>query len=205
MKTTVAGLTLAIVFCALAIAQEAPPPAEGQTMTVNPSMQAQPTVIVGPPLEGHVVRGPNYSVARVIGPGKFWKDSALMHEIGVSDEQVRRIEKIFQDHRLDLIDLHAALEKQEAILEPLVEADQPDEKQVVAQIDKVAQARANLEKGNAQMLLAIRRVLTVDQWKKLRELPGVDTIHAEPYTRLPTVPPPGRRFEPQSTYPPAHP
>jgi hypothetical protein len=114
------------------------------------------------------------------GPGKWWKDSELMRKIGVSDEQVQKIEKIFQDHRLQLIDLHAALEKQEAILEPLIEADQPDEAQVTAQIDKVAQARANLEKSNAQMLLAIRRVLTVDQWKKLRDLPGIATTLTGP-------------------------
>jgi hypothetical protein len=103
-----------------------------------------------------------------------------MRKIGVSDEQVQKIEKIFQDHRLNLIDLHAVLEKQEAILEPLVEADQPDESQVIAQIDKVAQARANLEKSNAQMLLAIRRVLTIEQWKKLRDLPGIATTLTGP-------------------------
>lgn len=134
------------------------------------------------------------------GPGKWWKDSALMQKIGVSDDQVQRIEKIFQEHRLQLIDLHAALEKQEAILEPLVEADQPEEAQVIAQIDKVAQARASLEKSNAQMLLAIRRVLTIDQWKKLRDLPGVAPFHPGPRFRppapgfsapLPPAPPPG--------------
>jgi Spy/CpxP family protein refolding chaperone len=113
-----------------------------------------------------------------------------MRRIGVSDEQVQKIEKIFQDHRLELIDLHASLEKQEAILEPLIEADQPDESQVIAQIDKVAQARANLEKSNAQMLLAIRRVLTVDQWKKLRDLPGV------------AMTPTGARFGPPAALPP---
>jgi Spy/CpxP family protein refolding chaperone len=127
------------------------------------------------------------------GPGKWWKDSALMQKIGVSDEQVQRIEKIFQDHRLQLIDLHAALEKQEAILEPLIEADQPDEAQVIAQIDKVAQARANLEKSNAQMLLAIRRVLTVDQWKKLRDLPGIALTLTGPRFGPPAAPPPGER------------
>jgi Spy/CpxP family protein refolding chaperone len=127
------------------------------------------------------------------GPGKWWKDSELMRKLGVSDEQVQKIEKIFQGHRLELIDLHAALEKQEAILDPLIEADQPDESQVIAQIDKVAQARANLEKSNAQMLLAIRRVLTVDQWKKLRDQPGIDTIRT------------GRRFEPLAPPPPGPP
>ena len=114
-----------------------------------------------------------------------------MQKIGVSDEQVQKIEKIFQAHRLDLIDLHAALEKQEAILDPLIEADQPDESQVIAQIDKVAQARANLEKSNAQMLLAIRRVLTLDQWKKLRDQPGVALAPTGPRFELPAPPPPG--------------
>jgi Spy/CpxP family protein refolding chaperone len=154
-------------------------------------------------MEFHAVRGPNGPVVRALGSGKFWKDSALMQKIGVTDEQIRKIEKIFQDHRLDLIDLHAALEKQEAILEPLVEADQPDEAQVVAQIDKVAQARANLEKSNAQMLLAIRRVLTVDQWKKLRDLPGVAPFQARPVRR--PVGPPGGANLPEFAPPPTLP
>jgi Spy/CpxP family protein refolding chaperone len=145
-------------------------------------------------MEGRAVRGPNGPFIRVVGPGKWWKDSALMQKIGVNEDQVRTIEKIFQDHRLQLIDLHAALERQEAILEPMIEADQPEEAQVVAQIDKVAQARANLEKSDAVMLLAIRRVLTLDQWKKLRDVPGVATFHLGPERRIsppgPSAPPP---------------
>jgi Spy/CpxP family protein refolding chaperone len=47
-------------------------------------------------------------------------------------------------------------------------ADTPDEPKILAQIDKIAQARAELEKANARFLLGIRRVLTQDQWKKLQ-------------------------------------
>lgn len=101
------------------------------------------------------------------GLGKWWKNPELAQELGLTDDQISQMEKIFQDHRLKLIDLKAALEKQEALLEPMVEADHPDESQVLAQIDKVAQARAELEKANARMLLGIRRVLTPEQWKKL--------------------------------------
>ena len=186
MRTTLASLSLVVVFSGLTIAQE-PPPAEGPT-----------TFQAGPAMEGPVVRS-RRMVYRVTGPGKWWKDSALMKKVGVSDEQVQRIEKIFQDHRLQLIDLHAALEKQEVILEPMVEADQPDEAQVIAQIDKVAQARANLEKSNALMLLAIRRVLTVDQWKKLRDLPGVAQFNSGPEYRLN---PPGPDAPPLPPAPP---
>jgi Spy/CpxP family protein refolding chaperone len=67
--------------------------------------------------------------------------------------------------------LHANLEKQEAVMEPLVEAERPDEASVLRQIDKVAAARAELEKANAQMLLGIRRVMSVEQWNKLKALP----------------------------------
>ena len=94
---------------------------------------------------------------------------------------------------MQLIDLHAALERAEAILDPLIEADQPDVAQVIAQIEKVAQARANLEKSDARMLLAIRRVLTVDQWKKLRNQPGILPPHAGPGFRPPAPPPPDER------------
>ena len=200
MKATLASLTLVIAFCGLAIAQDVPAPPEAPSTPMGPRAI---NVRSGD-------RGPVW-VQRT--PGKWWKDSGLMRKIGVTDEQVLKIEKIFQEHRLQLIDLHAALEKQEAMLEPLVEADQPDEAQMTAQIDKVAQARANLEKSNAQMLLAIRRVLTVDQWKKLRDLPGIATTltgpqfgppgplehqriiiergpHAEPGFGPPALPPP---------------
>ena len=53
-------------------------------------------------------------------------------------------------------------------MEPLVAAEQPDETKILTQIDRVAQARAELEKANARMLLGIRRTLTQDQWKKLQ-------------------------------------
>ncbi len=100
--------------------------------------------------------------------GKWWKDSRIVQAIGLSDQQAQQIEKTFQDHRMQLIDLHANLEKAEAQMEPMMEADQPNEQQVTSQIDKISQARAALEKSNAQMLFAIRRIVTPDQWKKLQ-------------------------------------
>lgn len=100
--------------------------------------------------------------------GTWWKDSQIVQAIGLSDQQAQQIEKTFQDHRMQLIDLHANLEKAELQMEPMMAADQPNESQVTAQIDKISQARAALEKSNAQMLFAVRRVLTPDQWKKLQ-------------------------------------
>jgi len=120
----------------------------------------------GPPRDGEGPEGQRAPRR----PMKWWKDSSIVKQIGLSDAQVKQIEDTFHSHRLKLIDITAEVERQEAALEPLIESDNPDEKQVVAQIDKIAAARAQLEKENALMSLAIRRVLTPDQWKTLRSL-----------------------------------
>jgi Spy/CpxP family protein refolding chaperone len=49
-----------------------------------------------------------------------------------------------------------------------MKADQPNESAILSQIDKVAQARAELEKANARFLLALRAKLTPDQWKQVQ-------------------------------------
>jgi protein CpxP len=109
---------------------------------------------------------------RAMGPGgdhgRWWNDPKAVDKFKLTDTQRKSMDDIYQQHRLTLVDLHATLEKAELALEPLIQADQPDESRVLAQIDKVAQARAELEKANARMLLGIRRQLTPDQWKQLQ-------------------------------------
>jgi Spy/CpxP family protein refolding chaperone len=110
---------------------------------------------------GHLMHGGDRMGTPMGFPfGTWWKSPDIVQQIGLTDDQSQKIDKTFQDFRLKLIDLHATLEKQEALLH---------DDQVMSQVDKVAQARAALEKANASMMLAIRHVLTPDQWKKLQE------------------------------------
>jgi len=146
----------------LALAQQPPdapaPPAPPAPAARTP--EAPPPPRPGrPPMERAFHAGP---------PGRWWDNPEMARKLGLSAEQQKRMDEIFQQHRLTLIDLNASLQKEEAILEPLMEADQPEESRIVAQIDRVAQARAELEKANARMLLGIRKVLNPDQWKKLQ-------------------------------------
>ncbi len=101
-------------------------------------------------------------------PGRWWDDPEFVKKLGLSDDQQKKMDDIFNSSRLKLIDLFASVQKEEAIMEPLVAADPPDENKLLAQIDRVAQARAELEKGNARMLLGLRSQLTHEQWLKLR-------------------------------------
>jgi len=109
---------------------------------------------------------------RALGPGgnhgRWWNNPKIAEKLKLTDDQRKAMDGILLEHREKLIDLRASVEKAELVLEPLISADQPDEGKILSQIDKVAQARAELEKANARFLLAIRSKLTPEQWKLLQ-------------------------------------
>jgi Spy/CpxP family protein refolding chaperone len=105
---------------------------------------------------------------RIGPPGIWWHNPDLIQKLTLAPDQQKRMDDILQQSRLQLIDLRANLEKQELLMEPMLAANPPDTNKILAQIDHTAQARAELEKANAKMLLGIRNVLTPDQWTKLQ-------------------------------------
>jgi Spy/CpxP family protein refolding chaperone len=112
--------------------------------------------------------GGMHSGLRVGPPGMWWHNADLIQKLNLTPDQQKRMDDILQQSRLQLIDLRANVEKQELLMEPMLAANPPDTNKVLAQIDHPAQARAELEKANAKMLLGIRNVLTPDQWTKLQ-------------------------------------
>jgi periplasmic protein CpxP/Spy len=100
--------------------------------------------------------------------GQFWNNPRIVEKLKLTDDQRKAMDGILQDHRMTLIDLRANVEKAEVEMQPLMSADEPNETAILAQIDKIAQARAELEKGNARFLLAIRSKLTPEQWKQVQ-------------------------------------
>ena len=101
--------------------------------------------------------------------GQWWNNPKVVEKLKLTDDQRKAMDVIFQQHREKLVDLRGNVEKAEIEMEPLVRADQPNESAVLAQIDKVAQARAELEKANARFLFELRSKLTPDQWKQVQE------------------------------------
>ena len=121
----------------------------------------------GPDRRGGPPDGPPPGGLWTAPPGKWWDNPEMRARLGITAEQQKKMDDIFQQSRLKLIDLHAALEKEEATLEPLIQGATLEDSKILPQIDRVAQARAELEKAHARLLLGIRHVLTPDQWTVL--------------------------------------
>jgi Spy/CpxP family protein refolding chaperone len=101
-------------------------------------------------------------------PGRWWNDPGMAQRIGLTPVQQRKMNEVFDGSRVRLIDLSASLQKQEALLDPMLSADPIDDAKVTAQIDRVVEARAALERANSAMLLGLRKVLTAEQWQRLQ-------------------------------------
>jgi hypothetical protein len=105
----------------------------------------------------------------LLPPGTWWRSPEIATRIGLSADQQKRIDELFLQSRVQLIHLHASLEEAQLLLEPLLNASPVDQPKALAQIGKIADTRAELEKTNAKMLLSIRAVLNADEWTKLQE------------------------------------
>jgi periplasmic protein CpxP/Spy len=149
------GVALAVTFAASVAMAQGPGPAIAQ----GPGPGGPGFGDHRPPME-RAMRGDR---------GRWWNNPKIVEKLKLTDDQRKAMDQIFQEHREKLVDLRANVEKAEIEMEPLVRADQPNEAAVLAQIDKVAQARAELEKANARFLFELRAKLTPDQWKQVQD------------------------------------
>jgi TonB family protein len=100
--------------------------------------------------------------------GAWWTNTATIARLGLTDDQKSKLEKTFESHRQDLANRTETLNKEEAQLSKLLEADPLDRNAVFGQIDRVTQARSELERANSVMTMEMREVLTRAQWMQLQ-------------------------------------
>jgi Spy/CpxP family protein refolding chaperone len=99
---------------------------------------------------------------------KWWQDEGYKRELGLTTEQVSRLEAIFQTSMPSLRANKGALDRAELEFDRLVERG--DDNAVMQQVSVVESARAELNKTRTIMLLRMRRSLTADQWAKFTAL-----------------------------------
>ena len=108
-------------------------------------------------------------------PGRWWDDPGFAKDLGLRAEQKTKMDDIFNAHKAEIFGTYTSLLNEEAALEKITQEAHPDEAGLFSAIDRIARARALLEKANAHMLLAIRREMDDQQLDRLeihRHFPG---------------------------------
>lgn len=122
-------------------------------------------------------------VVVTVASGAWWSNTALVARLGMTDDQKAKIEKSFENHRLNLESSKALLEREEAQLARLLEAEPVDRNASLAQIYRVVNARGEMERTNAAMMLEMREHLTRAQWTQLQAQSNATMRITPPGTR----------------------
>jgi len=101
---------------------------------------------------------------------KWWSDPQLRAELGITDQQSKLVEQVWQKSAPKLREAWAQLEKLEEALSQMLARDDADEAAIVAQIERVEAARAEGNTRRTLMIYRMNKVLTPDQRTKVKAM-----------------------------------
>lgn len=102
--------------------------------------------------------------------GRWWEIPRLVEYVGISNEQQERIGELVYLHAERMIDLNAEVERSKLALQRQVDRDELDPDAVRAAFRAFQSARQALELERFEMLLAVRQILSPEQWSRLTGL-----------------------------------
>jgi Spy/CpxP family protein refolding chaperone len=105
-----------------------------------------------------------------LGGGRWWYRPAVKDKLELTDEQIRRINRIWIEHRKRIIDLKGDSQKTYLDLEDLMGQPSIDKNQASSLAEKLGQLHAKQTEERIRMAVAIRTELSLDQYEKLRAL-----------------------------------
>ena len=174
-------LLVASLMGATAKAQQRSPNPQGQQQQTDTIRRVQVREL--PVVRGNVLDLLNVLPGLSIG-GAWWTNTNLVTRLGLTDDQKAKIERAFENHRQKLESTTQQLQKEEAQLARLLEAESIDRNAILTQIDRVILARVEVERENSAMTLEMREYLTRAQWMQLPMQPTVTWLTGGgPYIR----------------------
>lgn len=157
---------------ALAMAQ-APSPAPGPVPEMKPEagprMQGGRGGMGERRFSGGMMEGRDFSFERIVasiamGQGEVAK------KLNLTADQEGLIKRLVQEQRTKMIDLQASLQKTALKQAEVLTAEPLDEAALMAAVEESAKTRTELAKSQIQLLLDVRKALTEEQRKTLREM-----------------------------------
>lgn len=158
MKRFLSVLILSVICCSAALAQ------------ISPNVQRGP------------MPGFNFEPPKALS-SDWWRDPEVVNELRISDAQRKQLEQTSLNMKLSLI--NAAATGASALVrgESALNGDQLDESAYNQQVAAAADAASKLIKDMGGTMLAMRKILTAEQWRKLDTMRRTQTARRQAMPR----------------------
>lgn len=138
------------------------PPADGRGM--RPGMQDRARWSGG----GGGMENPEFGLERIIGAIAMGQEFGK--KLNLTAEQQELIKKLALDQRTKLVEMKLTLQKAALKQTEVLMADPLDEAALMAAVEETSKVRTEIAKAQIRLLLDMRKTLTEEQRKMLREL-----------------------------------
>lgn len=93
-------------------------------------------------------------------------------EIGLSDDQIRKLDELHYLAEKEKVDIRAELDKARLELRHLMSQEKPNEAAVFGMVEKIGAIRVRMEKNRVGLMLKVKALMTPAQWEKLESFIG---------------------------------
>ena len=100
----------------------------------------------------------------------WWKHPETVKELGLTQRQADKIQRIWDANSPSLRTLHDELGKVEAEFNRLMKENKAEERVIMLQVDRVEALRSQINKSRTLMLYRMHQVLTPAQYQKLTDM-----------------------------------
>ena len=110
------------------------------------------------------------AAAQSMPGGKWWKDPGIAKELQLTPGEVKQFDKLFVESRRRMIELKNQVEKEQFEYQNLMESKTLDEAAVNRQLQKLDQARSELNEERSRFVVAVRKILGSERFQRLQQI-----------------------------------
>jgi Spy/CpxP family protein refolding chaperone len=100
--------------------------------------------------------------------GKWWYNPEIQKNLGLSQQEVDKLDQLFADSRRRFIKLKSEVENEQFELDQLLGKKKVNDADVKKQFQKLEQARKNLANERLEFVIGVRNILGADRFQELK-------------------------------------
>ena len=101
--------------------------------------------------------------------GQWWKAPGVMEQLGLTKEEVQKLDQLHVELQGRMIDHRAKIQKARMQLDLLLDQEKLDQAALERQFDTLAQAKAERSRDTSRFILSVRQLLGRERYGKLRK------------------------------------
>lgn len=102
--------------------------------------------------------------------GRWWHSPMIAERLNLSENEVQRLENVFDDSRIRMIEYKNKVEAEQVRLQALLEKRNLDEKAIRIQNRKLEEARTALANERTAFVLEVRKIIGHQRFQQLIDM-----------------------------------